>query len=168
MPGPVGDILNAQEHLICYSGGFLFYDKWVALVLKAKPMWQMGKLNCIGGAIEPLESPRTAMQREFKEETGLETMESDWSEKLIITGKGWRVHFFAGKWHEKAELKGLPTEPVGWYLYDPLPKHVIHNLRWIVPFMMDPDIIKPLSVYDARGMEYGTNVQAGDVLQAKV
>lgn len=139
-----------------YSGGFLFYGNHVAMVLKSKPRWQFGLLNCIGGAIELGETPVTAMVREFQEETQLLTMERDWTEKLVIEGEGWRVHFFAAMWYERAPLMGTKEEPVSWQLVDPLPRHVIPNLRWIVPFMLDPDIKDlPLKVYDKRGADYG-------------
>lgn len=143
----------------CFAGGFLFCGNKVALVRKSKPAWQFGKLNCIGGAIEGGESPRQAMRREFLEETKLDTMESDWTERLVlIAGDGsWCVYFFVAKWHETTTLFGTKEEPVAWYKFDPLPNDVIHNLRWIVPFMLDPDIHTPLYVLDKRGMDYGTN-----------
>ena len=144
-----------------YAGGFLFHDKQVALVRKCKPDWQRGKLNCIGGAIETGESPRQAMAREFLEETGLATFESDWEERLVLIGGDgkWCVYFFVAKWHERAELKGTPQEPVSWFKYEPLPSDAIHNLKWIVPFMLDPDIKVPVYVLDKRGAEYGKRIE---------
>lgn len=44
----------------------------VALIRKAKPEWQAGKLNGVGGKIEDFDpSPVHAMTREFMEETGV-------------------------------------------------------------------------------------------------
>lgn len=51
-----------------YSGTY----PMVALIRKNRPEWQKGRLNGIGGKIEPGELPDDAMVREFKEETGLE------------------------------------------------------------------------------------------------
>lgn len=46
----------------------------LVLINKLRPTWQAGKLNGVGGKIEPEDqSPNAAMIREFKEETGVET-----------------------------------------------------------------------------------------------
>lgn len=61
-----------------YVLGFAFSrdGEEVVLIIKQKPDWQKGKLNGIGGKIEPEdESPLHAMIREFKEETGVDTTE---------------------------------------------------------------------------------------------
>lgn len=51
--------------------GFLFSEDGsrVLLVWKNRPAWQNGKLNGVGGKIEPGETPLQAMKREFLEET---------------------------------------------------------------------------------------------------
>lgn len=51
--------------------GFVFRGKEVVLILKNRPDWQAGRLNGVGGRVEAGESPKEAMVREFKEETGL-------------------------------------------------------------------------------------------------
>lgn len=50
----------------------------VALIKKNKPEWQQGKLNGVGGKVEPLESPQHAMAREFYEEAGVLIPISRW------------------------------------------------------------------------------------------
>lgn len=54
-----------------YVLGLLFSEdaSRVLLVWKNRPAWQNGKLNGIGGKIEPGETPLQAMDREFVEET---------------------------------------------------------------------------------------------------
>jgi 8-oxo-dGTP diphosphatase len=65
--------------------GFAFDDLGrVALVRKARPAWQAGKLNGIGGHIEPGESPVDAMDREFMEETGV-LLFRDWRRCGLMT-----------------------------------------------------------------------------------
>jgi len=58
-----------------YVCGFLFQHLGngarVMLIEKKRPAWMAGKLNGIGGAIKPDESPVQAMIREFKQETGV-------------------------------------------------------------------------------------------------
>ncbi len=57
-----------------YVAGFLFepYMERVVLIQKEKPTWQKGRLNGVGGKMELGETPLQAMQREFREETGLD------------------------------------------------------------------------------------------------
>lgn len=61
----------------------------IALIEKQKPDWQKGKFNGIGGKIEPEDSsPRDAMIREFKEETGVQTFyggELGWNHFATMT-----------------------------------------------------------------------------------
>lgn len=42
----------------------------VVLIRKNRPQWQAGKLNGVGGHVEPWELPLGAMVREFREESG--------------------------------------------------------------------------------------------------
>lgn len=66
--------------MFVYSGGFLFSpDKSeVILIRKAKPSWMAGKLNGVGGKIEPGETPLCACVREFEEETGMYIPDPRW------------------------------------------------------------------------------------------
>lgn len=63
-----------------YTVGFLINQTGskVMLIKKAKPEWQRGLFNGIGGFIEQGETPHEAMIREFLEETGIEI--TDWIE----------------------------------------------------------------------------------------
>jgi 8-oxo-dGTP diphosphatase len=69
-----GPVFRAESEVPrAYVIGFLFTierDR-VLLVRKNRPEWQAGRLNGIGGKIEPGELAIDAMIREFKEETGL-------------------------------------------------------------------------------------------------
>ena len=75
-----------------YVCGYMFSpDKsLVALIWKNRPDWQKGKLNGIGGKIEPedviknrFNAALQAMQRKFFEETGVKTSPNDW--ELFVT-----------------------------------------------------------------------------------
>lgn len=57
--------------MVVYTCAFAFCEESVLLVRKAKPEWQKGLLNGIGGKVEPGESVLEATVREFKEETEL-------------------------------------------------------------------------------------------------
>jgi 8-oxo-dGTP diphosphatase len=79
-----------------YVLGFVFSSdgRRVVLIEKRRPDWQAGKLNGIGGRAEPGETPIEAMIREFKEETGVDTVEADWSYLGVITGEDVQVVLF--------------------------------------------------------------------------
>ena len=51
----------------------------VLLLRKAKPKWQEGFLNGVGGKIEVGETIAGAMAREFREETGISTLPHYWT-----------------------------------------------------------------------------------------
>lgn len=47
----------------------------ILLIEKIKPAWCAGKINFLGGSIEPDELPEQAAVRELKEESGLDSVE---------------------------------------------------------------------------------------------
>lgn len=79
------------------------------MVKKARPAWQAGKLNGLGGRVEEGETPVDAMVREFREESGIHTKPKDWKLFAIMQQlggdshshrpgeKGWQVHVFAAE-----------------------------------------------------------------------
>lgn len=58
--------------MVSYVVGLMFSEDRlkVALIKKQRPSWQQGRLNGIGGKIEPNETADQCMRREFLEETG--------------------------------------------------------------------------------------------------
>jgi len=76
--------------------GFLLDDGQppteVVLIRKNRPQWQRGKLNGVGGKVEPGETVTDAMVREFREETGLEL--HAWQPFARLRWEEGLVHFF--------------------------------------------------------------------------
>lgn len=115
-----------------YVVGLLFDPsrKFVALIRKARPDWQRGFLNGIGGKLEPGEKPGEAMAREFKEETGVAV--ASWEEFLVIEYPDAVLHCFRAFGDVRAvrsvtdELVGV--FPVDWW------HGLVPNMRWIIPF----------------------------------
>lgn len=134
-----------------YVAGFLFNSgcTHVALVEKQKPDWQKGRLNAIGGKIERIwveqgihshdepEAPVVAMVREFVEETGLQTLNDDWTEFCILTNRDYdfEVHFFYYVMGVHDIAKRLKTTTDEKILVEPIRynRRRIANLEWLVP-----------------------------------
>jgi 8-oxo-dGTP diphosphatase len=125
-----------------YVVGFLFRNRGanVALIRKTKPAWQAGKLNGIGGKVEPGETIQQAMVREFKEETG--ALVEDWRHFCTLTFRDARIHFFEShEGEDRIDLKTTTEEPVDWYgtAQGVVYREGIPNLRWLIPMAVDPD-----------------------------
>ena len=122
-----------------YVCGFLFSpDRTrVLLIRKRRPAWQAGRLNGVGGKVEPGEAAYEAMCREFREEAGLDGI--DWRLVVVLTGPGWRGHFFRAFGDPGA---GRATTDESLEIHDvaALPPDVIPNLRWIIPLLLDDDL----------------------------
>lgn len=73
-------------------------DNNVLVVHKEKPEWMKGRINLVGGKVEPGETPEQAAYRELQEESGLKMMsetDPDWGGPAIcgqIIGKGYVIH----------------------------------------------------------------------------
>ena len=119
-----------------YVAGFLFDDcrQHVVLIRKNRPEWQRGKLNGLGGRIEPGETPASAMRREFQEETGVDI--PDWKEFAVLTGTGFVVHFFYGcaDWETIGRVSSLTDELVRTYQLNELGSlPTVPNAKWLIP-----------------------------------
>ena len=122
-----------------YSCGFLFSPdrQRVLLIRKRRPAWQAGKLNGVGGKVEPGESAMEAMIREFREEAGLEM--TSWEQILTLSGDDWRGHFFRA-FGEVDEAVAITDEQLEIHRVDALPGDTIPNLHWMIPMMLDEDV----------------------------
>lgn len=149
--------------------GFLFSPdgQRVALIRKARPEWCAGRYNGVGGKVEAGETPLAAMVREFREETGIATAESDWTHCVTLRWggpaeadrrAGGIVYFYRARpWltGPAPELVCAEDEPVGWYRRDILPMHCVPNLYWLVPLCFDRGLRFPVEVADVATEEPG-------------
>lgn len=124
----------------------------VALILKNRPAWQSGRLNGIGGHVEPGETADEAIVREFREETGTEVR--GWEQLVLMDFPGALITFYRA-WVEPEVLDGLRTttdEEVfilqwnsPWEIE--LPGSMIPNLEWLLPLAFyTADRYEPLLV----------------------
>lgn len=132
-----------------YVCGF-FFDaaNHVLLIRKARPAWQAGKLNGVGGKIEAGETPAEAMVREFHEECGLVTAESDWRHYATLDGGFGEVLFFSGR-GDASGAQSMTDEQVVLIDAMALPENVVWNARWLIPMALDARISEPVVVRDA-------------------
>lgn len=121
-----------------YSIGLMKFLDEIVLLKKARPENQRGLLNFPGGKIEEDESPRQCMAREWMEETGVYTYESDWKQRLEVIGSDYMLYVFTTFPADRCELKFTAEEPVRWYGlswidYD----KCVPSLRWMIPLLLD-------------------------------
>lgn len=129
-----------------YVCGFMFSPdlQQVALIRKTKPKWQAGKLNGVGGSIEPNESDLDAMVREFLEETAELTDPNFWRHYLTMEGINddgapFGVEFFCTtgdlQMLVSATEEQIETLPL-WQIF-PGRKDMIENLPWLIGMALD-------------------------------
>lgn len=96
-----------------YTVAFLFNESldYVALIKKAKPDWQKGRFNGIGGKVEDGETFEEANQREFYEETGLDIPMEEWSKFAKIETVNAEIEFFAAKSKKAFDVRTQPAPP---------------------------------------------------------
>lgn len=124
-----------------YVVGLAHDGSRMAFIKKNRPAWQAGKLNGIGGKVEPQESPNNAINREFKEETGYDKP-LNWRPLVKMTYPGQAVIWFYTARVESQTLEALYTatdEPVEVHSIEYVsdyPHNFIRNLHWIVPLAL--------------------------------
>lgn len=126
-----------------YVAGFLFSNdqKSVALIRKNRPEWQAGKLNAIGGKIELNEWHYVAMQREFREETGVDLPPSKWNRFATIRGVDYICYFYRCFDDSVFTVKTMESEEVFVISVDELHNYDhIPNLNWLIPLALDHTI----------------------------
>jgi len=144
-----------------YVLGFMFAKdkKRVVLIRKNKPLWQSGKLNGVGGKIEDNENPLQAMIREFEEEVGVKTVETDWNYVCKMhrtTDEEFVCFVFSSFKLDENKPQSLTEELVSIYnliyngsvVYTNLP--IISNLQWLIPLCLDTN--DGISMYRIEGV----------------
>lgn len=151
----LADTPNAATHVV----GLAFTHNRTAVVLlekntKDKPSqaWQHGMWNGVGGGVEPGETSRQAMWREFGEEANLET---DWEWLGQLRGKTVCLHFFTVDLtaEDAKKVKQKEKERVLWWsvntalLLAEIEK-LVPNLVWILPLAVQREF--RFDIYTAK------------------
>lgn len=132
-----------------YVVGLAFNENFSEIILIHKnkgPKSVIGNWNGPGGKVEEKESFFDAMQREFKEETGL--LIEDWILFCVITSYNHdlTIKFYYSN-SDITHAKTMESETVYKFNVNDLPSNVMHNLKWLIPLCNDPYIQLPLSVF---------------------
>lgn len=124
-----------------YVLGFYFDETMdnVVLIEKKKPKWQEGSLNGLGGKIQEGEELITAMQREFREESGVDV--DYWQPICTMGGQDWVVHVFFAVEKNNQKFEAVDTkeeETVMTVEVDKLLEYeIVSNLQWLIPLCID-------------------------------
>jgi 8-oxo-dGTP diphosphatase len=135
--------------MIEYTVGLMIVGEEIAFIRKLKPNWQEGRLNGIGGHVEPDETPEHCMVREFEEETGYR--HEEWWKFAemryeVATENEKIVHFFWAKLDEKPELKNTTAEVIEWHQFSQtrIRRDFVPNLEYLVHLAMGLDALTKL------------------------
>lgn len=126
-----------------YVLGFYFNETMdeVVLIEKQKPEWQKGLLNGLGGKIEVPECGEEAMQREFKEECGINVSASEWVKVAIMSGNDWDVQVFYYKEKNKQKFEAADSKEseivITIQVGDITEYDIVSNLQWLIPMCVD-------------------------------
>lgn len=132
-----------------YVCGFAFnFDRTrVVLIKKNRPEWQKGFLNGVGGHVKKDEDIQDAMEREFKEETGVQIWA--WNCFCHYEGKDYIVHFLKCFTAMINQVKSVTDEKVKVYSVSELNNEsdnglsenkTIPNLKWLIPLALDINV----------------------------
>lgn len=131
-----------------YVLGFLTCRDEVVLIKKTKPEWQKGLLNGVGGKVEDTDkSLHDAMEREFREETGVTIRSDDWLKVAIMRfGQDDEVHVFTSETDLDTidQVKTTTEEEVSIvYTYHVLQRNLetVTNLPWLIAMCYDRQTI---------------------------
>lgn len=121
-----------------YVAGAMFNAELthVALIRKNRPDWQAGRLNLIGGHVEPNEMFITTMVREFWEETGVKTKRSQWRLFEIVEGETSYIKMYCTI-GDPYQVRTTTDEEVGVYHVTDFTEHFtkhlqVPNLSWLI------------------------------------
>lgn len=123
----------------------------VLLMHKNRPDWQRGRVNGVGGTIEPNETSAACIVREVEEETTLATSEVDWKFVANLSGHHWSMDVYALV-HKGSEndITTCTDERVEWFDVVDLPENILSNLSWLVPLAIDKMKDNTLEPINAR------------------
>ncbi len=106
------------------------------LIQKERPDWMAGKWNGIGGKVEQGERAYDAMVREFREETGIESVKEDWKHVIHFwPGDHGYIDIYRTTSVKIDQAKSMTDEHVAILNVDSPPDNMMSNLYWMLPLL---------------------------------
>lgn len=122
-----------------YCLGFRYNEDGVLMIEKTDGGWLNGLVNGLGGTINPEETAVGAMVREFREESGLKTKETDWSLCAVLTGYNWMLHVFSSYGPTDGYVAECAEGRVS--MYTCIPSNMEQTADWLLRYILDQPII---------------------------
>lgn len=123
-----------------YTLGFIFSQDTfeVLLMHKKRPDWQVGRINGVGGRVEPNEESADCIVREVLEETGVQTQRDNWAYFGVIKSANWQVDLYVMlHYGNTKDFSTVTDEKIEWFKVDDLPDNILENLNWMIPMGME-------------------------------
>ena len=140
------EVLRGNPATTHYALGFIVCGEWVLLIRKQRPTWQKGRLNGVGGHVEPGETYLEALIREVKEEVGIETRPEEWRHFATLEGKDYRCLCFVAESERIFQARAMTDEVPGIYYVHNLTEQALPSVRYLVPMALDQDLKKPVTL----------------------
>lgn len=119
----------------------------VVLIEKNRPSWQAGKLNGLGGRMEPGEDPHAAVRREVREECGVDFCA--WEYVGVLEGRGWVVHVFTATSDAFYVAKTMTDEKVSLHPTGAI-KQGYNNMVENIPALLSLVMLQPAAPSNTR------------------
>jgi 8-oxo-dGTP diphosphatase len=137
--------LSAPAGEARYALGFSCTRDQVVLIGKARPAWQAGRLNGVGGKVEAGESSLEAMVREYREETGVDTEEHTWMPFGRISGADFAVDLFVRRTEVPDPVETCTDEQVYAVSFESLSDlnlggRLVDNVPWLLAYLREPGV----------------------------
>ena len=136
-----GTARNVRYAVVPRTQSFLLHGEDVLLLRGAsdKRLWA-GKLNGVGGHIEPGEDVLAAARREIREETGLSVHDLELRAVVHISGSGTNpgvlLFVFVGRAPSR-EVRATQEGKLGWYPLSKLPStEMVDDLPLLLPRLL--------------------------------
>jgi 8-oxo-dGTP diphosphatase len=127
-----------------YTVGFAFNPSrshFIAIDKLRGPKGVVGRINGVGGHVEPGEEPHDTQVREFLEETGVQTEAKDWYMFALLVGADFEVYVYRTVLtaEQFAACKSMTDECVCALSSTDLHPRAVRNLPFLIPAALMAD-----------------------------